>query len=307
MKRRIKLCMLLVSVVMAITGCAQKREVMEEVPLEMEFSYNADYWNTEYFKESVFTSKEVFEDIVKEEIVEICNLLGYSEFWIEENPNATSMLLNVEFMGVKRSVTGRLSGLGKDGVMSGVSLSIENQEMFHDGGLAHELTHILTGSTVSLSLEEGLCEYVRERVGYSKYLDYFSSKGVVLGEQERIKLDYQSYYHRALKYGKGTQEDFEQIWEHIGKVGKGYPYGANTWRSTLWYALSNSFTVYLIEEYGVDAVIDVLQKGEDESAYQQYLGKDLETLKAEWRQYFDELETSMTVEEYIEKVQEIFK
>lgn len=51
----------------------------------------------------------------------------------------------------------------------------------------------------------------------------------------------------------------------------------------------------------------MLQKGEDESAYQQYLGKDLETLKAEWRQYFDELETSMTVEEYIEKVQEIFK
>lgn len=290
-----------------MVGCTQKREVMKEVPLEMEFSYNADYWNTDYFKESVFTSQEVFEDIVKEEIVEICNLLGYSDFWIEENPNAKNMLLNVEFMGLPRSTAGRLTAFGEDNVWGKLSLSILSQEGYRDGSLAHELTHILTGSTLSISLEEGLCEYVRERVGYSKLSDYYASQGLELGEQERIKLDYQACYQRALSSGEGTQEDFEQFWEHIGKVGTAYPYLINTWKSTMWYRLSNSFTVYLIEEYGVDAVIDVLQKGEDESAYQQYLGKDLETLKAEWRQYFDELETSMNVEEYIEKMQEIFK
>lgn len=308
MKRRIGLYILLICVVMVMSGCAQKKEVvkevMEEVPLEMEFSYNADYWNTDYFTDSVFTSQEEFERIVKEEIVDICNLLGYSDFWIEENPNATNMILSVEFMGLPRSTAGRLTAFGKNNVWGELNLST-NMKLFQDSALAHELTHILTGSTLSISLEEGLCEYVRERVGYSSVMDFFASHGWVIGEQERLKLDYQLYQIRYLGSEEWTEEDFEQIWEHIGEVGTAYPYVVNTSRSSLWYVLSNSFTVYLIEEYGVDAVIDILQKGEDESAYQQYIGKDLKTLKTEWRQYFDELETSITPEEYEKKMIEM--
>lgn len=132
-------------------------------------------------------------------------------------------------------------------------------------------------------------------MGYSSETALCRENGLEIGEQELLKLNYESRCKRLVNEG-GTQEEIDAIWGHIGKAGW-YPYVINTPESGMWYALSHSFVSYLIENYGMENVILIMQQGEDESAYQQYLGKSLEELKAEWGNYFETLEPSVALDE----------
>ncbi len=53
------------------------------------------------------------------------------------------------------------------------------------------------------------------------------------------------------------------------------------------YLLSHSFVNYLLEEYGVTAVMNVYDAPDLKSAYPEFMGKDLEEIRREWLESLD--------------------
>lgn len=233
-----------------MTGCSDTKEtdtkLLTELPLEIEFSYYGGSWNASLFAEhSLFTSQEAFERIVTEEIIDICNLLGYQDFWTHVNPDAEKLELYFEFSSVSRSQTTWLSRFGEKGVTASIFLLNEQYAGYKDGALAHELIS-----------------------------------------------------QKLLEHNTATQEQLDTIWDNIGASG-GYTVGSgSTWQTSRWYSLSESFTTYLIEQYGMEKVTSLIRNGIDESSYQEYLGKSFAEVKSDWKNYYDKLELSYTLEEY---------
>lgn len=297
------LCITLLFSTIAMTGCRETKEtdtkLLTELPLEIEFSYYGGSWNASLFAEhSLFTSQETFERIVTEEIIGICNLLGYQDFWTHVNPDAEKLELYFEFSSVSRSQTNWLSRFGEKGVTTSIFLLNEQYAGYKDGALAHELTHVLAGPSFSRSLEEGLCEYVAEYVGYSSKIDFMKQNNINLSVQELIKLNHELISQKLLEHNTTTQEQLDTIWDNVGASG-GYTVGSgSTWQTSRWYSLSESFTTYLIEQYGMEKVTSLIRNGIDESSYQEYLGKSFAEVKSDWKDYYDTLELSYTLEEY---------
>lgn len=255
MKRRI-LAILMV-VLFTISLCAFNRP-KEDLGIDIEFNYYADYWEAYDFSNTPYPTQEEFKALVKSEMLEVCELLGYEEFWTYANPDAQKIVIDVQFQGLPKSEAGWFNKFGDKGVLGVLYMGFDTSGMGLDSALSHELTHLMNGRTFSISVQEGVCEYVRMRVGYSSELLSMAEDGVELEEQEYLKLEYE------------------------------------------WYLLSHSFISYLIENYDMDDVLLIMQQGEDESAYEQYIGKSLEELKDEWWTYFEALEPSFTPQELVE-------
>lgn len=244
------LSMTLLFFTIAMTGCSDTKEtdtkLLTELPLEIEFSYYGGSWNASLFAEhSLFTSQEAFERIVTEEIIDICNLLGYQDFWTHANPDAEKLELYFEFSSVSRSQTTWLSRFGEKGVTTSIFLLNEQYAGYKDGAHAHELIS-----------------------------------------------------QKFLEHNTATQEQLDTIWDNIGASG-GYTVGSgSTWQTSRWYSLSESFTTYLIEQYGMEKVTSLIRNGIDESSYQEYFGKSFAEVKSDWKNYYDKLELSYTLEEY---------
>ncbi len=293
MKR--KVLSILAVVVFTLSLCAFSSP-KEQFPLDVEVTYYTDYWKTDELEGTMFANQQEIEALVETEMIEVSELLGMDDFWYYANPEAENIVINMEIMNMNKSLASSLSRYGEKGVTGSLSLSTRASDIYQDGAMAHEITHLVLGDTFSYSLEEGMCEYVRERVGYSSILDYMAERGVELTEQEYLKLEYLVTSEGILASGKGTQEQLDTIWENVGKKG-GYPYSPTIWKGGMWYSLSHSFVSWLVEEYSVEEIITLMQQGGDESAYEQYLGKSLDELRAEWVTYFQELELSITPEE----------
>lgn len=267
----------------------------EDLNIDIEFNYYADYWDAYDFSNTPFPTREDFEALVKSEITEVCDLLEYEDFWAYANPNAKTLYIDVQFQGLNKSQMAWLREFGENSVSSCLFLAYDTTGLGTDSALSHELTHMLSGETFSISLQEGVCDYVRERVGYSSETALCRENGLNIEEQELLKLNYESRCESLLNEGY-TQDEIDVIRGHIGKAGW-YSYVINTPESGMWYALSHSFVAYLIDEYGMENVLLAMQQGEDESAYEEYLGKSLDDLKAEWMAYFEALEPSVTLDE----------
>lgn len=301
MRKTIAILMITVLTWTTLCGCGSKQETADDLGINVEFNYYADYWEAYDFSNTPYPTQEEFEALVESEIQEICELLGYEEFWAYANPNAETLYLNVQFQGLSKSEAAYLADFGEKGVVGSLYLGFDTSGIGSDSALSHELTHILSGRTFSISLQEGVCNYIKERIGYTSEVKHLASMGIEVTEQEVLRLTYEWYQTKLLVSGMGSQEDLDAIREHIGKEGW-YPYTINTWESTLWYDFSYSFVTYVIEQYGLENVILTMQQGEGESAYEQYIGKSLDELKAEWWTYFEAIETDFSAEELREKV-----
>ena len=66
----------------------------------------------------------------------------------------------------------------------------------------------------------------------------------------------------------------------------------------LWYKLSHSFTSWMIERYGMEQTIALMENGVGDDSYKDYIGKSLEELKQEWMDWFLSIEPKMTIEEF---------
>ncbi len=229
--------------------------------------------------------------------MQICNLLGYDEFGNGWNENTEYICIRLTFgnTGVMNSNAAYLKQFEDKEIIGAINLNLGR--LYRDGALTHELTHLICGETSFMSLQEGICQYVQERIGDSSTVKYYNELGIDLKEQELLRLAYDSSTQRLLAAGIICKADIEQLWEDIGKVGY-YSYSPSEIKGTLWYKLSLSFASWLIDEYGMENVIAIMETGTDENAYEIYMGKSLEDLKTEWKEWFMNVKTSMTVEEF---------
>ena len=160
-----------------------------------------------------------------------------------------------------------------------------------DAAFAHELTHLMgfmNENSFSLSLTEGLCDYVQAEVGDYPY-----------GELDMQELT--AYMLRADFENAEVRTLEEKIIEKVGIPDNGYPYGQGG-ELSFWYTMSQSFVRYLIEEYDIDTVKRLILEGEDEGSYEKILGKSLSQLKKEWMEQLLTMEISITEEDILRNI-----
>lgn len=188
---------------------------------------------------------------------------------------------------------------GEDAIAVSVTLSrgmLQKEGLFHeDAALAHELGHVVLNNSFSMSLEDGMCEYLNNQISpYS-----VSNQG---------QLPFQAVFCTDLQYSIEQQKlDSAQLgrWmSAIGKAGRAYPYSEGGADSKIWYYMSHSFVNYLVDAYGLPNVVELIRKGEGEADYEKYLGSSLEELKEEWWNYVMNYESEYTMEDIRQKMLE---
>ena len=116
MKKMTSVIVLMLMCIVMLGVGSQKQEEIVELPIDIEFSYYADYWNVYDFTETPFATQEDFEQQVEMYIIQICNLLGFEEFWDEINEDTEYMYIQVGFKNAENSYANYLSRFGDKGV-----------------------------------------------------------------------------------------------------------------------------------------------------------------------------------------------
>ena len=93
-------------------------------------------------------------------------------------------------------------------------------------------------------------------------------------------------------------EQLNEIAGHVGTAETGYPYGEGKFLSA-WYDYSHCFVSYLIENYGLDKVKNLILNGESEASYEEILGISFENVKSEWLDFIYNYETEKSTEDVI--------
>ena len=217
-------------------------------------------------------------------------MLGLYNWWEDVAPEADTLEISVEMGSSGEAYTYGLRRTSEKALNATVGLELRALQSGYgnDSSLAHELTHIICGSSFSRSLEDGLCDYVQYRVGMQRYIWEARPDWRVA---EVMKLQFPYYQRRA----SVSNEKIEEVKETVGQA-QGYAYG-NTPTGSLWYVYSQCFVEYLVETYGMEKTLHLIRLGEDEGAYKEYLGKPFEEVKADWYTWLEALEPSMTIEE----------
>lgn len=306
MKRwKTKITMFCISICLIFgTGCSTK----ESRNQELVFQYQLNYWDVYDLSGSYLPDEESFEALATAYLQDAEELLGYSDWWKNINPEAKKIILNIKITP-EGGTTSRAS-YGKkaleDEVEAGVTLSGMSLTQYRsDGFLAHELTHVMVGPSFSISLEDGLCQYVQGTIGESSHIPEVTEGKISFEEYFKT---YHEYYKQLARRSDISAKEtdsrgvipLEDIISLIGKEGRQYP----TENRMIWLVYSEAFCRYLIAEYGVDSTIDLITNGENENSYETILGKKLEELKEEWLRSVDAMEQKYTWEEIMEMEQE---
>lgn len=278
---------------------------------ELIFQYQFDYWDVYDLSGSYLPDQEGFEALATAYLQDAGDVLGYSDWWKNINPNAEKIILNLVITdkGGEKSHANYGKKALENEVEAGVTLSGMSLTQYRsDGFLAHELTHIITGPSFSISLEDGLCQYVQGTIGKSSHTPEVTEGK--LSFEEFFKTCYEHDKQLASKGNISAKETdskgaipLEDLISSIGKEGRQYP----TKDRMTWYSYSEAFCRYLIAEYGVDSTMDLITNGENESSYETILGKGLEELKEDWLRSVDAMEQKYTWEEIMEMEQELLQ
>lgn len=295
-------CLILICSV--FTACGKE----EERKLQVVFKYRGDYWNAFDLSGSVIPNQEKFEELAQNYIQKAEKLLGNYGWWEKINPEADTLILYLTISGKTETVSS--SGYGGKGldneVMIGVSLSGNALMEYHsDAALAHELTHIMVGPSFSLSLEEGLCQYVQATIGVTSQMPWIDENRITFVWVNENRSTFEQYFKTYHEYFKTDAEEAAQklqdIIDSVGNANRQYPKG----KKNIWMLYSESFVRYLMSQYGVDRTMELITAGEGESAYEEILGKNLTELKEEWISSVEALEQQYTLEE-IKKIESEF-
>ena len=297
--KKIVLCVLILVMVLQ-GGCGQE----EAVQPELLFNYKADYWEIYDLSESAVPDRKKFEKLTKEYIKKIQELLGLDQWWKEINSDAdtlvvTLMITNPE--GKKSHSEYCTKGL-KNEVETAITLGgFFLAQPGYDGCLAHELTHVIVGPVFSQSLEEGLCCYVQDSVGVKKiFYPGMQDKGVEYWQCFKFY-----YEHTKEAWETSAGEVYASVTDSIGNEGRGYDFSGQA--RTVWQWYCESFVRYLMDQYGKDKVLELMDVGENEASYEQILGRTLEELRADWFLYVESIEQEYTWEEADAIEEEYFK
>lgn len=284
-EKRIALYLIMICCACAACGKA------EEKKLQIVFQYQMDYWDAYDLSGSSIPDQKEFEALAQSYIQETEKLLGISGWWEKINPGADTLILNLCITGETGSVS--RASYGKraldNEVEAGISLGGMALTKYHsDGFLAHELTHVMVGPSFSISLEDGLCQYVQGTIGLTSHMPGMKENGIAFEQ-------YFKTYHEYCKISaeEGAAPKPQDIIDSVGKAGRQYPEG----QRMMWMMYSESFVRYLISQYGTDRTMELIIAGEEEGAYEKILGKNLTELKDGWISSVEAVEQQYTWEE----------
>ncbi|MCM1046598.1 MAG: hypothetical protein NC417_13925 [Candidatus Gastranaerophilales bacterium] len=287
--KKVVLCALILAMLLQ-GGCGQEEAVLPELL----FQYKADYWEIYDLSESAVPDREKFENLTREYMKEIQELLGLNQWWKENNPDADTLVVTLIITNPEGKKSH--SEYGTKGLKNEVETTITLGGFFlaqpgYDGFLAHELTHVMVGPVFSQSLEEGLCCYVQDSVGVKKiFYPGLQEMGVEYWQCFKI------YYEYTKETWAGSAEEvYASVTDSIGKAGRGYDFSGHA--RTIWQWYCESFVRYLMEQYGTDKVLELMDVGENEASYEQILGRTLEELRADWFLYVESIEQEYTWED----------
>ena len=283
--KKLVLCSILVGLLM-LTACSKNAPEK----LKVEIYPQADYWAVMDLSNTCFPTEEACEELANQYVKEIETLLHMEGWWQEVNPDATVLELSIQIGATPQSVTfSTAQKTSENSVSGGILLSSSiAKKASKDAAFAHELTHLMgfmNENSFSLSMTEGLCDYVQAEVGDYPYGELDIQEFIAY----MLRADFENAEVRALE---------EAVIEKVGAPDSGYPYGQGG-ELSFWYTMSQSFVRYLIEEYGIDAVKKLVLEGEDEGSYEEMLGKPLSQLKKEWMEQLFTMEISITEEDIL--------
>lgn len=287
--KRFLLSLMIFGVILA-TACGKKTPEH----LEVEVYPTADYWASMKLGDTLFPTKEALEGLAEQYLADAADLLHMENWWVEVNPNATKLQLDIQIGASAQSFTfAPAVKAGEDSISGGILLSSSIAERgSKDAALAHELTHLMgfmSGNSFSMSLTEGLCDYVQSEIGHYPYgtLDIQEINAYML------RIDFENATVREME---------EAVMEKVGAAETGYPYGQGP-EMSFWYTMSHSFVRYLIDEHGIDKVKELILQGESEESYHEILGKSYEQLKEEWVEELLTMEVTITEQDILDSIE----
>ncbi len=141
-----------------------------------------------------------------------------------------------------------------------------NRERFENNRdeIAHELTHVISPFSDSLSFNEGLACYIQDTISLSN---------------PSFKIDLE------LIESKYIDNEYEYIFDYLGSSSNGSNkfYSSIRLEQLLFYAFSDSFTHYLVSEYGMEKYLEMYTSEFDHDTYVQLFGIDRDQLILNWK------------------------
>ena len=288
----------LVCVLAAVCFLTSPKQERKEPPLPVSYYYYTNYWALYDMSDTIFPNKESLENYTSRYLNEVEKFLDCGGWWKEINPQAKEVQITYYMQNAKACMTTIPTAFGKDAVAVSIYLSrsvLQNPNMglfCEDANLTHELGHLVLNNSFSISLEDGMCEYLNQEINQYSMLN---STGI----------PFQDLFCLDVKYGmennKVEQEELDKLKAWIGKEGRTYPYTENSKDSEVWYCMSFSFVNYLIDTYGLSDVVELIREGETQADYEKYLGHSLEELKENWWNYVINYQSEYTIEELQQK------
>ena len=161
-----------------------------------------------------------------------------------------------------------------------VSIVLLNRIQFEHGlaGIAHETAHIICHDSDSTSIREGFACYCQDKFGKTPNPTCFGLDVNVLANMVLTT----------------HPDSFDALFPGVGLEGS-FAYGSSQER---FYILSDSFTTYLIDNYGVDKYMKLYESTNSPDDYQSIYGKSYDNIKADWRKLIENCPNTITQEEF---------
>ncbi|MBM7613867.1 hypothetical protein [Alkaliphilus hydrothermalis] len=140
----------------------------------------------------------------------------------------------------------------------------------------HEITHLIAPYSSSLSLSEGLACLIQDRLGKQPTLFHYRESLFPLSKQflEEENKDFVEGMIEAI--GVPTEDIPSNVMSGIN--------GDKTTRIAF-YLMSQSYSTYLIDEYGIEKFMEVYYAEDLYAKYEEIYEKDIEELRQQWIDY----------------------
>ena len=284
----------IVCVLAVVCFLTSPKQEIKEPTLPVSYYYYANYWELHDMSDTIFPNKESLENYTSHYLKEVEEFLDCGGWWKEINPQAKEIQITYYMPRASVCNVSIPVAFGQDAVAVTITLSrsiLQNPNislLCEDANLTYGLGHVVLNNSFSISLEDGMCEYLNQEINQYSMLN---STGI----------PFQDLFCLDVKYGmennKVEQEELDKLKAWIGKEGRTYPYAANSKYSEVWYCMSFSFVNYLIDTYGLSDVVELIREGETQADYEKYLGHSLEELKEDWWNYVINYQSEYNIED----------
>ena len=149
--------------------------------------------------------------------------------------------------------------------------------------VAHELTHLVMGENSEGTLSEGFATYM-------EYVEFGDGNFEFHGININVLL--QNFYFDD-EYKDLTKDILEVIGAAYDPSIKHKEHG---WT---FYLYAGSYIYYLVNNYGMEAVVGIYDEGGSDASYESFTGKDMLTIKSEWLKDLQQYDGEMSSDEII--------